>query len=269
VAPFPGFIDLISQVIPDQDFSTHIANVSTFPDATHFIADNPSVPINASKAGSSAAEILDSINYNNIFGQVLYSTDFKNGSSFATAAGVNVTITIGLNGAMWVNDAKITRSDVLVSNGVIHVLDKLLDLKRVEARPHWDDLIAPSPSAPSSKQSTHLPRNVAIGVIIGVVLVVTACIITASLFYHHKTTKAAAKAALQRKVHGSSHSLVVTPELPPTRSSVPSQPVEMEVPSQVHLTRNPMPSRVYEVHAWRPYSRYELEGHCTRTGTTR
>ena len=42
-----------------------------------------------------------------------------------TVNGKDVTITAGKNGVM-VNDAKVTATDIMASNGVIHVIDTVL-----------------------------------------------------------------------------------------------------------------------------------------------
>lgn len=60
--------------------------------------------------------------YHVIRGKVAYSPELKNGS-FRTSADENVTITV-LNGDIFINSAKVTRRDIIVNNGVIHIIDK-------------------------------------------------------------------------------------------------------------------------------------------------
>lgn len=52
-----------------------------------------------------------------------YSDNLKNGTSFTTVEGSNFTIT-KLGKDIYVNAAKVIATDILVSNGVIHVIDK-------------------------------------------------------------------------------------------------------------------------------------------------
>jgi len=47
----------------------------------------------------------------------------KNGMSLKTQQGTNIQITIQ-DGDMYVNAAKVIASDLMVANGVVHVLDK-------------------------------------------------------------------------------------------------------------------------------------------------
>ena len=62
------------------------------------------------------------LNYHVIPGKVEYSNMLTN-TTLVTAAGNNVTIS-QVNGTFYVNSAKIIIQDVLVSNGVVHVIDK-------------------------------------------------------------------------------------------------------------------------------------------------
>ena len=46
-----------------------------------------------------------------------------NGTMLTSMSGMNLNITIS-NGSVFVNSAKVVTPDVLVSNGVVHVIDK-------------------------------------------------------------------------------------------------------------------------------------------------
>jgi uncharacterized surface protein with fasciclin (FAS1) repeats len=52
------------------------------------------------------------------------STDLTNGMKAATVNGAEVTIMT--EGSVMVNDAKVTTADIEASNGVIHVIDKVI-----------------------------------------------------------------------------------------------------------------------------------------------
>ena len=63
------------------------------------------------------------LTYHVIAGQVL-STDLTNGMTAATVNGADVTIMT--EGGVMVNDANVTTADIMASNGVIHVIDKVI-----------------------------------------------------------------------------------------------------------------------------------------------
>lgn len=56
-------------------------------------------------------------------GYVGYSTLLKDGMQLKTAQGKNMTVTVQ-DGEMFVNAAKVTATDYIVANGVVHVIDK-------------------------------------------------------------------------------------------------------------------------------------------------
>lgn len=102
-----------------------LLNLTNDKDVTAFIANDPSVlKIVRSNITQTVEQTVGLIEYPVFLGRLIYSTSLTNGSSFATAAGPNITVTT-FNGSTYVNDAKIIRPDVLVSNGVLHVIDKV------------------------------------------------------------------------------------------------------------------------------------------------
>jgi transforming growth factor-beta-induced protein len=71
---------------------------------------------------NSSANIANIVNYHAVDGTVLYSSDLKN-ETMPTMAGKDVTITV-VNGVAWVNSARVVGTDILVNNGVVHIIDK-------------------------------------------------------------------------------------------------------------------------------------------------
>ena len=69
-------------------------------------------------------DIASVLAYHVISGTVAYSSGLENGTVVETLGGGNVTITIDGEGGVWVNGAKVVTPDVLVANGVVHVIDK-------------------------------------------------------------------------------------------------------------------------------------------------
>lgn len=54
---------------------------------------------------------------------LMYSTDFSNDLIMTSQQGGNATVRI-VNGDTYINDAKIISTDLLVYNGVTHILDR-------------------------------------------------------------------------------------------------------------------------------------------------
>jgi uncharacterized surface protein with fasciclin (FAS1) repeats len=69
------------------------------------------------------AKLAAILTYHVIAGKVM-STDLTNGMTAATVNGADVTIMT--EGGVMVNDANVTAADIVASNGVIHVIDKVI-----------------------------------------------------------------------------------------------------------------------------------------------
>jgi uncharacterized surface protein with fasciclin (FAS1) repeats len=70
-------------------------------------------------------QLTSILEYHVVEGTIAYSSLIKN-ESIATVQGSNVTLTV-VNGTVYVNSAKVILADVLVANGVVHVLDNVLN----------------------------------------------------------------------------------------------------------------------------------------------
>ncbi len=73
-------------------------------------------------------QLLEILEYACVEGTVAYSSLLTNGATFQTVQGKNMTMTVQ-NGTTYVDNAKLIRADILVSNGVIQVLDRLVIYK--------------------------------------------------------------------------------------------------------------------------------------------
>jgi uncharacterized surface protein with fasciclin (FAS1) repeats len=56
---------------------------------------------------------------------VVMSTDLSDGMNATTVEGSNISITIE-NSTVYINDAMVTTADIECSNGVIHIIDKVI-----------------------------------------------------------------------------------------------------------------------------------------------
>lgn len=84
-------------------------------------------------ANASSDLIASVLAYHVVNGSVLYSTDIKNGS-LDTFGGGKLTVTVA-NGSVFVNQAKVIIPNVLVANGVVHVIDSVLNPNNTSIAP--------------------------------------------------------------------------------------------------------------------------------------
>lgn len=70
-------------------------------------------------------ELATNILLYHVVGATALSTDLQDGQSIVTLLGQSINVTIGQNG-VFINNAQVTNADLLASNGVVHVIDKVL-----------------------------------------------------------------------------------------------------------------------------------------------
>ncbi|KAK3995222.1 Periostin [Cladorrhinum sp. PSN332] len=93
-----------------------------------------------SLAGLSAPDLKRILAYHIIRGSVSHAWELQNASSLVTAAAAangeksSVAITLHTN-FIFVNSAQVMQTDVLLSNGVVHIIDNVLDPDQARARP--------------------------------------------------------------------------------------------------------------------------------------
>ena len=137
-----GVVHVIDTVltIPESDAATAIAanltslagalttanlvsTVDDLHDVTIFAPSNAAFQAIGSAVGSlSTSQLTSILEYHVINGTVGYSSGLTN-TTLKTVGGGSVTITIE-NGTVFVNSAKVIVPNVLVANGVVHVIDK-------------------------------------------------------------------------------------------------------------------------------------------------
>jgi len=112
------------------------SNVTSSPDVTIFAPSNAAFEAIGSLAGNLSAQDLGNIlDYHVVPGSIIYSTGFANGTLRA-ANGEEIHVEVANNGDVFVNSAKITQPDVLVSNGVLHIVDNVLNPQNTTAAPN-------------------------------------------------------------------------------------------------------------------------------------
>ena len=104
----------------------------------------------------STPELASLLEYHVVNGSnfVGYSANLPNGTVLKTRQGGNLTITFASN-SLFVNSARVLQEDVLIANGVIHVIDNILDYNATNVRP-----VPAIPTQPAVIQGALLSGNV-------------------------------------------------------------------------------------------------------------
>lgn len=110
--------------------------IDSMPDVTIFLPDNKAFQaIGGLLATSTIEELTRILEYHVVNGSVLYSTDLRNGSTLTAMNGIGLDIHIE-NNRTYVNSARVLTPNVLVANGVIHVIDNVLNPGNRTAEPN-------------------------------------------------------------------------------------------------------------------------------------
>ncbi len=98
--------------------------LDTAKDVTIFAPTNEAFQAIGSALGDlSAEQLTDILSYHVVMGTVAYSTDLTNDQKIRTEQGEEITISID-NGTVFANGARVIIPNVLVANGVVHVIDQ-------------------------------------------------------------------------------------------------------------------------------------------------
>ena len=133
----------------------------TTPDVTIFAPNSAAFQSIGSALGNISTEDLASIlTYHVVAGTVGYSSTLSN-TTLETLNGESVTITVS-NGTVYVNSAMVITADVLVANGVVHVIDNVLNPQNATATADPSaETQAPAFSGASSVSDTPFTSGVA------------------------------------------------------------------------------------------------------------
>jgi len=101
---------------------------STTPNLTIFAPANSAFqalgPAISDMTSDELAKIMD---YHTLSNQIIYSTAFTNNTQFTTKEGSNITVSRTLNNGVFVNSAQLLAPDIMIANGVLHVIDNVLN----------------------------------------------------------------------------------------------------------------------------------------------
>ena len=104
----------------------------------------------------STTELASLLEYHVVNGSnfVGYSSNLPNATVLKTRQGGNLTITFASN-SLFVNSARVLQEDLLISNGVLHIIDNILDYNATNVRP-----VPAIPTQPAVLQGAPLSGNV-------------------------------------------------------------------------------------------------------------
>lgn len=99
--------------------------INDTPDITIFAPTNEAFnSVGDSLEGLSEEDLGNVLGYHVVTGTVGYSSTLENGTTLEASNGGTLEITIDANGTVFVNSARVVTPNVLVANGVVHVIDK-------------------------------------------------------------------------------------------------------------------------------------------------
>ncbi|KAL8817453.1 MAG: hypothetical protein Q9223_003720 [Gallowayella weberi] len=112
-----------------------VDTVDSLKDVTVFAPNNSAFQaIGSALPNLTATQLAGILQYHVVNGTVAYSSTLENGTTVPALAGGDLKITI-VDGDVFVNSAKVLIPDVLVANGVVHVIDNVLNPNKTDAAP--------------------------------------------------------------------------------------------------------------------------------------
>jgi transforming growth factor-beta-induced protein len=133
---------------------------STIQNVTFFAPWNEAFQALGPAISSMTSEEIAQVMDYHLLPQVIYSTSLTNGTQYLTAQGENITILHSGNN-VYINSAQLLQSDILIANGVIHVIDNVLNPQGPNAQPN-PDIASQAPAYASASSVNNLPFTSAI-----------------------------------------------------------------------------------------------------------
>ncbi|KAB5513470.1 hypothetical protein GE09DRAFT_629143 [Coniochaeta sp. 2T2.1] len=137
----------------------------------------------------SEAAIFAVEKYHFVEGNVLYSPLLTNGSTIKSLQGSNLTVTV-LKESIFLNDVKIIRRDFMISTGVVHLIDRTLDLNNTAARPEETSSGVDGGSPTKIEQTRGLTSGAKAGIGVGATAAVT-CLVVGGYFARKRLSQKA------------------------------------------------------------------------------
>ncbi|GKT42822.1 fasciclin-like arabinogalactan protein [Colletotrichum spaethianum] len=96
-------------------------------------------------------EVRNFLNYHVVKGQILASSDLKNGTNLPTLANQSLNV-IRSGNNLFLNSAQIIQPDILLANGIMHIVDNVLNPDVASAKPN-PTAVSQAPVYPESSAS--------------------------------------------------------------------------------------------------------------------
>lgn len=127
-----------------------LTTLDAAPDITIFAPSNAAFEAIGSAAGGlSVSQLTSILEYHVINGTIAYSSSLGNGS-VETLGGSSLNITVE-DGAVFINAARVINADILISGGVLHVIDSVLNPNgTAQPDPNSDTPVVQYPGASSA-----------------------------------------------------------------------------------------------------------------------
>jgi transforming growth factor-beta-induced protein len=130
----PGNITITSQEYNFTSFegALYAADVLdtdlTTPNLTIFAPQNAAwQALGSAITSMSSSDLAKIMKFHTLSDQVVYSTSFTNNTVFTTVEGGKLTISRTGNNAIFINSAQLLAPDIMIGNGVLHVIDNVLN----------------------------------------------------------------------------------------------------------------------------------------------
>jgi len=127
---------------------------------TLFVPKNEAFLALGPAISSMTAEEIGAVIEYSILPQVIYSPGLTNGTKFATAQGGNISVRRSGNN-LYINSAQLLDADILIANGVLHVVDNVLNPQGPGAQPN-PEIASQAPVFASASPVNSLPFTSAI-----------------------------------------------------------------------------------------------------------
>ena len=112
--------------------------LNTATDVTMFVPNNDAFQrLGSAFTSMPLAELARVLDYHIVNGTdtVYYSSKLPNNTILNTRQGKKLTITFASN-SLFVNSARVLQEDILIANGVMHVIDNVLDYNATDVKPN-------------------------------------------------------------------------------------------------------------------------------------